>query len=367
MSSAAPPVAARHKARAPRVGPFTAPEDAARAADLRHVSDERPGITRRRSGPGFSYASSDGTVVRDKETLRRIRALAIPPAWNSIWICPQSNGHIQATGRDVRNRKQYRYHPRWHQVRDATKYGRLIQFGNALPQIRARVDHDLALAGIPKAKVLATIVALLEATFIRVGNEEYARANQSFGLTTLKNRHIEIDGSAMRFRFKGKSGKVHDISVKDRRLARLVQRCRDLPGQDLFQYLDDAGEPQPIDSADVNEYLKEISAQDFSAKDFRTWAGTLLAAAELTQPREPAADAPATSALTAAVAAVAQQLGNTPAVCRKCYIHPAVLGAFTDADALENWASENASHQTIDGLDEQESALLRFLGKTAPA
>lgn len=355
------------RTRGQGVGPFTVPEDAAKAADLRHVSDERPGISRRRSGRGFSYAGPSGETIHEKATLRRIRALAIPPAWTSVWICPIPNGHIQATGRDARARKQYRYHPRWHEVRDATKYGRLTQFGRALPKIRARLDEDLALPGIPKEKVLATIVSLLEATFIRVGNEEYARANRSYGLTTLQNRHIEIDGHQMRFRFRGKSGKVHDISVSDRRLARLVQRVRDLPGQDLFQYLDDAGQAQPIDSADVNEYLQRISQQDFTAKDFRTWAGTLLAAEQLVPVRSQDPDVPSKDALAAAIASVATHLGNTPAVCRKCYIHPAVLDAYQDQAAFDLWITECDSTDLPEGLDTSEAALLRFLGKAVRA
>lgn len=342
------------------IGPFTAPGDAAKAADLRHASDERPGITRCRSGRGFSYAGADGVPIRDKVTLARIRALAIPPAWTGVWISPIVNGHVQSTGRDARGRKQYRYHPRWRQVRDATKYERTIEFGSALPRIRARLQEDLAVPGIPKDKVLATIVSLLEATFIRVGNEEYAKANRSYGLTTMQNRHLEIDGSTLRFRFRGKSRKVHDISVTDRRLARLVQRCRDLPGQDLFQYLDDAGQAQPIDSADVNEYLQRISGADFTAKDFRTWAGTLLAAAQLTT-------SSGKEGLAAAIASVAVHLGNTPAVCRKCYIHPAVLSAFEDAAIFDLWGSVAESGDPPEGLDPGEAALLRFLGKTVRA
>lgn len=353
------PATRRRASRA--IGPFTEPAAAAEAASLRHMSDDRPGITRRRSGRGFTYTGPDGAAVREKGTLHRIRALAIPPAWTSVWISPLANGHIQATGRDARGRKQYRYHPRWQQVRDETKYGRLVEFGNALPVIRAQLDADLARPGIPKEKVLATIVALLEATFIRVGNEEYARTNRSFGLTTMQNRHIEIDGSKLRFRFRGKSSKVHDISVSDRRLARMVKRCRELPGQDLFQYLDDAGEPQPIDSADVNEYLQRISQRDFTAKDFRTWAGTLLAAEQLIPPASTNPEKPPREALVAAIAVVARELGNTPAVCRKCYIHPAVLQAYDDERAFDRWLIALGAAGGASALSESEAALLRFL------
>ena len=251
----------RRLSRRGGVGPFTAPEDAARAADLRHVSDDRPGITRQRSGRGFSYANPDGTALCDRPTLARIRALAIPPAWTDVWICPIAHGHIQATGRDARHRKQYRYHPRGQQIRDATKYGRMVEFGTALPKVRARLQADLALPGIPKDKVLATVVRLLETTFIRVGNEEYARNNRSFGLTTLQDRHVEIEGSQIQFRFRGKSGKLHAVKLTDRRLAHAVQRIRELPGQDVFQFLDEAGQPQSIDSADVNGYLRTVWAR----------------------------------------------------------------------------------------------------------
>ncbi|MGH7524913.1 MAG: DNA topoisomerase IB [Gemmatimonadales bacterium] len=344
------------------VGAFTAPEDAARAADLRHGSNEEPGITRQRCGRGFSYRSADGTLVRDRKTLARIRSLVIPPAWTAVWICPIANGHIQATGRDARSRKQYRYHPRWHEIRDATKYERMIAFGHALPKIRARLDADLALGGVPKAKVLATVVQLLATTFIRVGNEEYARANGSFGLTTMQDRHVAVDGSQIQFRFRGKSGKAHAVRMTDRRLARTIRRIRDLPGQDLFQFLDDTGEPQPITSSDVNDYLREVSSQDFTAKDFRTWAGTLLAAAELAAIANDEDAAISKAAEVAAVKSVAERLGNTVAVCRKCYIHPDVLQAFVDHAARERWTA--CAHGAVEnGLEAEEGALLRFLAQ----
>lgn len=325
------------------------------------MSDDRPGITRKRSGRGFSYASPDGTALRDRPTLARIRALAIPPAWTDVWICPIAHGHIQATGRDARHRKQYRYHPRWQQIRDATKYGRMVEFGTALPKVRARLQADLALPGIPKDKVLATVVRLLETTFIRVGNEEYARNNRSFGLTTLQDRHVEIEGSQIQFRFRGKSGKLHAVKLTDRRLAHAVQRIRELPGQDVFQFLDEAGEPQSIDSADVNEYLRTVSGQDFTAKDFRTWAGTLLAALELEPSRCFDEGSSPKAAEVAAIASVAAQLGNTLAVCRKGYIHPAILEAYQNRAVFDAWLAECANDECPEGLMPYEAALLRFL------
>jgi len=352
----------RGKSRAaPPVGPFTEPVEAARAAALRHVSDDRPGIRRRKSGRGFFYVRPDGETIRDPATLQRIRALAIPPAWTDVWICPAPDGHLQATGRDARKRKQYRYHARWREVRDETKYAKMVLFGTTLPRIRARVKEDLALAGLPRNKILAVIVQLLETTFIRVGNEEYARSNQSFGLTTLLGRHVTILGDNIRFRFQGKSGKAHEVHLNDRRLARLVSRIRDLPGQDLFQYVDEAGEPQPINSADVNEYLRVISDQDFTAKDFRTWAGTLLAALALDESPTPESKAEAKSAVVAAAEAVARRLGNTAAICRKCYIHPSILEAFQDPALLEKWMEGREKKSAEPGLSDEESALLGFL------
>ena len=324
------------------------------------MSDESPGIGRHRSGRGFTYTDPSGSPLRDKPTLARIRSLAIPPAWTDVWICPIADGHLQATGRDLRQRKQYRYHPRWGAVRSETKYGRMVVFGNALPEVRSRVAGDLAATGFPKEKVLAVVVTLLEVTFIRVGNEEYARTNKSFGLTTMKDRHVEIDGSTLRFRFRGKSGKSHEIELADRRLARLVGRCRDLPGQDLFQYVAENGDAHPINSTDVNDYIRAISGQDFTAKDFRTWAGSLLAARELST-HVPADEAANKSALVAAVTAVAAQLGNTAAVCRKSYIHPAILEAFLDRAVHESWTKQNEAAAGPHGLDAEEAALLRFL------
>jgi DNA topoisomerase-1 len=355
----------RHRSRSHprprRPEPFADPAAAAAIAALRHVSDAAPGIRRQRSGRGFSYVSSDGSRIGDAATLARIRALAIPPAWRDVWICPIAHGHLQATGRDARGRKQYRYHARWSTVRAATKYERTLEFGSALPAIRARLAADLAKPEFPKEKVLAIVVTLLETTLIRVGNEEYSRTNKSFGLTTLQDRHVAIDGTMIRFRFRGKSGKTHEIELADRRLSRLVARCRELPGQHLFQYAGDGGEPHAIDSADVNEYIREISGRDFTAKDFRTWGGSLLAARRLVESHPFDGETTPKTALNAAVATVAAALGNTVAVCRNCYIHPAVLGAYEHQQAYERWVTESSSTECPDGLEPDEAALLRFL------
>jgi DNA topoisomerase-1 len=302
------------------------PAGSATAAGLRYAGDAAPGIARERCGAGFRYRSPGGGVIRDRELLARIKALAIPPAWEKVWICPRADGHLQATGRDARGRKQYCYHARWREVRDETKYGRLRAFARALPRIRRRVRHDLALPGLPRAKVLATIVRLLETTRMRVGNEEYARANDSFGLTTLRTRQVRVQGSTMEFKFRGKSGVWHRFALSDRTLARIVRRMRDLPGYELFQYVDEEGETRSIDSADVNAYLKEIAGDDFTSKDFRTWAGTVLAAEAFRR----LGDKRTKNDLAQAIEEVARQLGNTKAVCRKCYIHPAVIDAHAD-------------------------------------
>jgi DNA topoisomerase I len=341
------------------------PGDAARAASLRYGSDRRPGIRRLRSGGGFRYLTPEGGPVRDRATLKRIRALAVPPAWTDVWISPVANSHLQATGRDGRGRKQYRYHRRWREVRDETKYGRMVLFGSTLPRIRARVKDDLARPGLPREKLLAMIVRLLETTLVRVGNEEYARANGSFGLTTLRGRHVEIEGTSVRLTFRGKGGKTHTVQVSDRRLARLVKRCRELPGQELFQYLDEAGNPQPIDSADVNQYLRDISGEDFSAKDFRTWGGTLAAARALLDSRgRSGARHGAKCTAKDAVERVARELGNTPAVCRKSYIHPAVLGAYQDPVLRGLWDAKGDPSAPA-GVSPEEARLLRFLATAA--
>ena len=304
------------------------PSASAKAAGLRYIPDDSPGIARKRCGKAFRYLSPRGSVVRDRETLGRIRSLAIPPAWRDVWICPRGDGHLQATGRDARARKQYRYHRRWHEVRDETKFGRMIEFARALPRIRRRVNEDLARPGLPREKVLATIVRLLETTLIRVGNEEYARQNESFGLTTLREGQVHVRGGNIKFSFRGKSGVQHDIELSDRRLATIVRRMQDLPGEELFRYVDESGEAQRIDSADVNAYLKEISSEDFTSKDFRTWAGTVLAARALRELAAFESQAEARRNLNQAIEAVAEQLGNTKAVCRKGYVHPAILDSY---------------------------------------
>lgn len=337
------------------------PEEAARAAQLRYVRDSRPGIRRRAAGTGFKYIDGQDTLVEDEMILARIKALAIPPAWTDVWICKLSYGHLQASGRDARGRKQYRYHARWRRVRDEAKYDRMLDFGATLPRIRERVEDHLRLPKLTREKVLAIVTRLLETTFIRVGNEEYARTNRSFGLTTLKDRHVRVDGAKIRFRFRGKSGKEHEITLANRRIARLVKSCQDLPGQDLFQYVDENGEPQPIDSGDVNAYLREVAADDFTAKDFRTWAGTLLTAHLLDEYRAVESVTAAKAACTNAVAAVARRLGNTPAICRKCYIHPALQAGFLDEDKLALWKKVSAAASERPWLSRQEVALLRYL------
>ena len=303
------------------------PPRAAAVAGLRYVTDLDPGIRRRARGKGFAYADAAGRPLRDKDTIARVRTLAIPPAWEHVWICPLENGHIQATGRDARGRKQYIYHPGWVAVRDANKFARMRVFGKALPVIRRRVAADLALPGIPREKVLGLVVRLLDATLIRVGNEQYARENRSFGLTTLRSRHVEVKGSAIEFRFRGKGGIAHRVVLSEPRLARVVRRLLDLPGQELFQYVDEAGELRTIDSADVNDYLRAIAGEDFSAKDFRTWYATRAAMAALER-SETKTLAQARTEVKRVLAEVAKKLGNTPAICRKSYVHPFVIESF---------------------------------------
>ena len=319
---------------------MTDPAQSAKAAGLRYVSDSKPGIQRKKSGKGFRYVDANGKPVRDTETLTRIKSLVIPPAWVDVWICPQPNGHLQATGRDARGRKQSRYHPRWREVRDETKYERMMLFGEVLPAIRERVQHDLSLPGLPREKVLGTIVRLLETTFIRVGNEEYARDNKSYGLTTMRNKHVDVEGSTVRFKFKGKSGVHHDVDLNDRRLARIVKRCLDLPGYELFQYLDEDGKHHAVDSADVNAYLSEITGQHFTAKDFRTWAGTVLACTLLREFDTFESDTQAKKNVVQAIKSVSSRLGNTPSVCRRCYVHPAVLEAYMGGGMLKAFEEE---------------------------
>ena len=309
--------------------------EAAKEIHLRHVDDERTaGIRRLGRQKRFRYVAPNGRTIANRAELERIRSIVIPPAWTNVWICPDANGHIQATGRDARGRKQYRYHPRWREKRDEAKYERLVPFARMLPRIRRHTRADLKKRRLPREKVLAAVVQLLAKTLIRIGNEQYARHNHSFGLTTMRDQHAKIDGSKVRFEFRGKSGIRHAVDLEDRRLAKIVKACRDLPGYELFQYVDESGKRQVIDSADVNEYLKDITGAEFTAKDFRTWAGTLLAAAALKALAPFKSQAEAKRNVAGAIQAVAKRLGNTVAVCRKCYIHPAILAAYMEGAAI---------------------------------
>jgi DNA topoisomerase-1 len=335
----------------------------ARSSGLRYATDARPGFTRHRHGRGFTYRHMDGSTIRDRTIRRRIAALAIPPAWTGVWICPWPNGHLQASGRDARGRKQYRYHVDWTARRDADKFERMLAFARALPRIRARCETDLARRGLPREKVLATVVRLLELTLIRVGNDEYARTNRSFGLTTLLDRHARVDGSRVRFRFRGKSGETHEVGLRDRRLTAIIRRCQELPGQELFQYVDEDGEIRDIDSDDVNDYLRDASGGPFTAKDFRTWAGTVLAYRALRALQPAGVGGASRRSVVEAVRQTARRLGNTPAVARGSYIHPALLQAYTDgriAGALVEVAEEQADPPS--GADPaEEAAVVRLL------
>jgi DNA topoisomerase I len=339
------------------------PRDAAESAGLVYVSDEKPGIRRETAGEGFSYRDAKGQPVRDETTLERIRKLAIPPAWTDVWICPRAHGHIQATGRDAKRRKQYKYHPQFREVRESTKYEHMMEFARALPAIRARLAEHMALRGLPRDKVLATVVHLLESTLIRVGNDDYAKSNKSYGLTTLRNPHVKVNGSELRFQFKGKSGKTWRLQLKDRRVAKIVRACQELPGQELFQYVDDNGEVKHVTSADVNAYLREITGRDITAKDFRTWAGTVLAALALQEFEAFDTQAGARKNLRAAIERVASRLGNTPTICRECYIHPEVLSAYTEGALLLEVRErvEAELREDLAALRPEEAAVLGLL------
>ena len=339
------------------------PRDAAETAGLLYVSDEEPGIRRKKSGKGFTYLRSDGKKVEDEATLKRIRSLAIPPAYTDVWICAKANGHIQATGRDAKGRKQYRYHPAFREVRESTKYERMLEFAAGLPAIRKTIDEHMSLRGLPREKVLATVVHLLENTLIRVGNEDYAKQNKSYGLTTLRDPHVKVNGGELRFQFKGKSGKTWKLQVKDRRVARIVKACQDLPGQDLFQYLDDGGERQSITSSDVNAYLKEITGRDITAKDFRTWAGTVLATLALSEFERFDSEAKAKKNIRMAIEEVSSRLGNTPTICRKCYVHPEVFACYLDGDLLLEIKNqvETELREELPSLRPEEAAVLTLL------
>jgi DNA topoisomerase-1 len=334
----------------------------AKAAGLRYTTDSKPGIRRHRRGRSFTYTGVDGRSIRSAAELARIRALVIPPAWTGVWICPDPSGHLQATGRDARGRKQYRYHSKWRQVRDETKYHRMIGFAQALPAIRRKTAEHMRRQGLPREKVLATVVQLLEKTLIRVGNDEYARSNRSYGLTTLRDTHVAFKGERVRFSFRGKSGVEHEIDLNDRRLARIVRQCRDLPGYELFQYHDENGERQTVGSEEVNAYLKEVTGQDLTSKDFRTWAGTVLAAQLLREFEAFTSTAQAKRNIVAAIEQVAMKLGNTKAVCRKCYIHPAILDSYLDGSMLETIAQRARKvSRAVDRLTAMERSVLTLL------
>lgn len=339
------------------------PQDAAEAAGLSYVSDKDPGISRRKRGKGFSYIRPDGRRVDTASVLERIRTLAIPPAWSDVWICPRKNGHIQATGRDAKGRKQYLYHPDFRDARESAKYEHIMTFVRLLPAIRAQVAKHMAMSGLGREKVLATVVHLLESTLIRIGNEDYAKQNQSHGLTTLRNRHVTINGSELRFQFKGKSGKTWRLGLKDRRVAKVVRACQDLPGQDLFQYLDQEGTRHSITSSDVNAYLRDIAGETITAKDFRTWAGTLLAALALQEFEAFDSEAGAKRNVRAAIEQVATRLGNTPTICRKCYVHPEILNSYIEGSLLLNVKerAEQVLRQNLTKLLPEEAAVASLL------
>ncbi|MHB0763855.1 DNA topoisomerase IB [Stutzerimonas sp. NM35] len=331
-------------------------------SDLSYVDDGEAGISRKLLRGKFAYFLPSGKRIRDPDEIQRINKLAIPPAYKDVWICPDPQGHLQATGRDARGRKQYRYHPRWREIRDSNKYERMLEFGQALPRLRSRLEKHLVLPGLPREKVMALVVMLLESTLIRIGNPRYARTNHSYGLTTLRTRHVDIQGTSIRFQFRGKSGVEHKVTLRDRRLARLMRRCMELPGQQLFQYLDEDGQRRTVSSNDVNLYLREMTGRDFTAKDYRTWAGSALALERLRQ-LECLPETIAKKNLVGTIKQVARQLGNTPAVCRQCYIHPAILHAFSEG-ALSNLRAARKRKW----LSAEEAALLKFLQKSvAPA
>jgi DNA topoisomerase I len=341
---------------------FITPQDTAEIAGLKYISDELPGINRVRRGKGFVYIDAKGEKIINEKILRRIKSLVIPPAWTDVWISPNTNGHIQATGRDVKGRKQYIYHPEWDLIRNQTKFFRMINFGKILPAIRKKVDEDLNLRGLQREKILALIINLLENTSIRIGSEEYARDNGSYGLTTLRNKHISVEGSEIKFIFKGKSGKLWQVAYKDKRIARLVKQCQELPGYEVFRYKDDDGNLQTVDSGEVNKYLREITGEDFTAKDFRTWNGTILAACQLYKLGPAFGIKEEKKKIVQAIKKVSQELINTPSICRKYYIHPDILTSFSDASLfkiMDKYLKRN--HTSEFGLMPEEKAVMEIL------
>jgi DNA topoisomerase-1 len=347
----------------PDIESIVDPKEAAESVGLRYVSDARPGIHRKKVGSGFTYVRPDRSKLIEREIIKRIKALAVPPAWTDVWICPFADGHIQATGRDMKGRKQYRYHARFREVREGTKYEHVVAFADALPAIRERVKEHMSLRGLSREKVLATVVHLLETTLIRVGNDDYAKQNNSYGLTTLKNRHVAVEGNEVRFRFTGKSGKQWSLQVKDRRIAKIIKACQELPGQELLQYVDEVGNHQDVTSSDVNDYLKEFTGKDVTAKDFRTWAGTVLAAMALHEFESFDSAAQAKRNLRAAIEKVAGKLGNTPTICRKCYVHPEVLNSYMDGKLILELKekAESELRTEVQNLKPEEAAVLALL------
>jgi DNA topoisomerase I len=339
------------------------PKETAELVGLRYVSDDRPGVGRKKRAKGFTYVNPDGTTLSDRRAVQRIRSIVIPPAWTDVWICPSANGHIQATGRDAKGRKQYRYHPAFRELRESSKYEHMMAFADALPNIRAKVREHMGLRGLPREKVLATVIHLLETTLIRVGNDEYKRRNNSYGLTTLKNRHVSVNGAELRFQFKGKGGKKWSLAIKDRRVAKVIKACQELPGQELLQYIDEQGECRDVSSADVNAYLREISGAEFTAKDFRTWGGTVLAALALKEIETFDSAAKAKKNIRLAIEKVASRLGNTPTICRKCYVHPALIDSYLEGSLALQIKEQAESHlrDEVTGLMPEEAAVLASL------
>ncbi len=353
-------------AKAPPDAIKLAPQEIAEMAHLRYYTDDKPGFTRRKARVkgGFHFFDLHGKRITDEEEVQRIHSLAIPPAYQDVWICPSKNGHLQATGKDDKGRKQYRYHPKWRETADANKYSRVMAFAAALPALRQRLDHDLARHGLPREKVLATVVKLLETTLIRVGNEEYARDNKHYGLTTMRNRHVKVKGGKIQFAFRGKSGIDHTVELQNPKLAHVVHQCQELPGHELFEYLDEDEKPHTVDSADVNAYLHEITGQPFTAKDFRTWAGTVLAAMALQEFESFDSEAAAKKNIVNAIEHVAERLGNTPSVCRKCYVHPAILESYVDGsmlDSLRKRAESELTSKHLSALKPEEAAVVGLL------